>query len=99
MARIPKLHSVVVGNIGTVYAGDSFSAAKWHYSEYVVQSKDNYGRAAGEDVTWFTDGEIHKEYIGSIALAEDEEDKQEYARFLQESYIPPIGYIQESYIP
>ena len=99
MAREPRLSSVVVGNIGTVYAGDSVQTARHTFNEYVRQSIDNYGRAAGEDVTWFMDGEIEREYIGTRSLEEDEDDKQEYARFLQESYTPPIEYIQESYIP
>ncbi len=56
---------IVVGNIGTVYSGDSWSEAKETYWNYVEQSKAKRGRAAGEDVTWFLDGEIHKEYEGT----------------------------------
>ena len=88
MAREPRLSSVVVGNIGVVYAGDSVQKARHAFNEYVRLSIDNYGRAAGEDVTWFMDGEIEREYIGTISLAEDEEDKQEYIKYIQESYIP-----------
>lgn len=57
-------HEVVVGNIGTVYSGTSKLDALAKYKEYVSQSKANYGRAAGESVTLFTDNEIAKEYLG-----------------------------------
>lgn len=66
MAKEPSLHSVVVGNVGTVYAGDNKREAHRAFTEYVLLSKEPYGRAAGEDVTWFTDGDIAKEYIGTL---------------------------------
>ncbi len=74
MAREPRLSSVVVGNMGTVYAGDNTNRAEKTYNLYVQYSKDGYGRAAGEDVTWFVDGEIHEEYIGTLALESWEVD-------------------------
>jgi hypothetical protein len=54
-------YQVVVGNIGTVYDGNSYLLAIRTYGEYVDQSKTNYGRAAGEPVALFEDGEIIKE--------------------------------------
>ena len=72
-AREPRLSSIVVGNIGTVYAGDSVKTARSHFKAYIKQSKEDYGRAAGEDVTWFMDGEIHREYVGSLSLEEQSE--------------------------
>ena len=72
MARIPRLSSIVVGNIGVVYAGDNTIHARGVFKSYVRQSKDNYGRAAGEDVTWFMDGSIREEFIGSLSIAENE---------------------------
>ncbi len=74
MAREPKLYSVVVGNVGTVYAGDKFREAQRSYTSYVAISKEPCGRAAGEDVTMFRDGEIVKEYIGTLALESWEVD-------------------------
>jgi hypothetical protein len=49
-------YEVVVGNIGTVYSGSNERQAQKDYVEYVEQSKTNYGRAAGESVTFFKDG-------------------------------------------
>ena len=65
-------HSVIVGNIGEVYSGNNFIEARAAFYEYRRQSKDNYGRAAGESVTWFKGGEIHDEYLGT--LGEEDSD-------------------------
>lgn len=46
---------VVVGNIGTVYDGNSQDEAIKTYNEYVAQSKERKGRAAGESVVLFRD--------------------------------------------
>lgn len=53
---------VIVGNIGTVYQGSNENQAAAAYTEYVSQSKENYGRASGESVVWMRDEEIYKEY-------------------------------------
>jgi len=58
-------YEVVVGNIGTVYSGASLAAAKKDYKTYVAQSVDGRGRAAGESVTLFKNGEIDMEHLGS----------------------------------
>jgi hypothetical protein len=58
-------YEVVVGNIGTVYSGGSFAAAKKASATYVAQSKTGKGRAGGEDVTILADGEIVREFLGS----------------------------------
>jgi len=50
-------YQVIVGNIGTVYAGDDLTEAKEYFKEYYEQSKDGYGRAGGESVTLMVDGE------------------------------------------
>lgn len=55
---------VVVGNIGTVYEGQDRAEADKVYAEYVRQSEGGYGRAAGEGVTLFVDGEIVQEHFG-----------------------------------
>ncbi len=63
MERNPrKNYEVVVGNIGTVYRGNSLREASRCHSEYVKQSKMSSGRASGEDVTMFCDSEICKSY-------------------------------------
>ena len=59
-------YEVYVGNIGCVYSGSNERQAQKDYVEYVEQSKTNYGRAAGENVTLFKDGEPAYEFVGSI---------------------------------
>lgn len=51
-------YRVVVGNIGTVYSGDSWVEARDTWREYVRQSLDGEGRAAGEEITLFEKDEI-----------------------------------------
>lgn len=55
-------YEVVVGNVGTVCHGLNKKATLKVYAEYVQLSKGGSGRAAGEVVTMFTDGEIELEY-------------------------------------
>lgn len=43
-------YQVVVGNIGTVYQGDSIFLAMVDYSHYLRQSVDNVGRGGNEEV-------------------------------------------------
>ena len=57
---------VVVGNIGQVYDGNNYMQASGKYRSYVKDSKANYGRAAGEPVTLFHNGEIRSEYFGML---------------------------------
>ena len=57
-----KLYEVIVGNIGCVYSGPDESAALQAYHTYVRDSKNQYGRAAGESVTLLEDGDIIKEH-------------------------------------
>ena len=57
---------VVVGNIGHVYDGNNYMQAQSKYTGYVKASKANYGRAAGEPVTLFHNGEIKAEYFGTL---------------------------------
>jgi len=58
-------YDVVVGNIGTVYSGGSFTVAHLRFAEYKTQSLDGYGRAGGESVILFKDGEIIAEHFGT----------------------------------
>jgi len=59
-------HEVVVGNVGTVYRGDSSKAARLAYVEYVSQSKVGRGRAGGESVVWLWRGDVYREYEGTL---------------------------------
>ena len=75
-------YTVHVGNIGTVYSGADHAAADRSFTEYKDQSKQ-YGRAAGESVYMFENGEIAREFTGEIdsreteAISANEDDAQE----------------------
>ena len=58
-------YEVVVGNIGRVYSGKNGFTANNTYQTYVGQSKRGRGRAAGEQVVLFKNGQIVKEHYGS----------------------------------
>jgi len=55
---------VIVGNIGTVYSGDNEATAREAWRSYRADSISHYGRASGEPVTLFVDGNILDEYLG-----------------------------------
>jgi hypothetical protein len=57
-----KAFQVLVGNIGHVYDGANYMQAMCCYQRYVKDSKAPYGRASGEPVTLFHNGEIRCEY-------------------------------------
>ena len=61
-----KSYQVVVGNIGEVWSGNNPIDAHKEYGEYKRLSVAGYGRAAGESVTMFLDGEIKLEHIGEV---------------------------------
>lgn len=56
-------YSVNVGNIGTVFDGSNQRKAIRAFREYVNQSKAGYGRASGENVTLFCNGEPLREFF------------------------------------
>jgi hypothetical protein len=60
-------YQVIVGNIGTTYEGNSKVVARETYKEYVEQSKTRGMRASGETVVLLVNGEVEKEFIGSLA--------------------------------
>lgn len=60
-------YELIVGNIGTVYTGDDRAEADRLFDHYVAQSKSERGRAGGEDVTLFEDGEPIREHTGSLS--------------------------------
>lgn len=57
------IHAVVVGNLGTVYLGDSEVIAYRFYAHYCTLSKAPHGRASGEPVTQFDGDDIKREYV------------------------------------
>lgn len=71
---MPANYSVYVGNIGEVYRGEDVGKASENFAHYRDQSDNGEGRAAGEDVTMFEDGEIVDEHFGY--LSEDDEHDQ-----------------------
>ena len=67
------IFEVIVGNIGTVYSGTSLKQALVDFSEYKTQSKNEYGRAAGEDVFLMHNNETKFEFYGSISINQIED--------------------------
>ncbi len=57
---------VLVGNIGTVHAGNNYMTAQCIYAKYVKASKAGEGRAAGEPVTLIHNGAVRMEYEGTV---------------------------------
>ena len=57
-----KQWQVIVGNVGTVYAGNNGAHAYVEYNQYKSVVNRDYGRAAGESVTIMCDDHIHDEY-------------------------------------
>ena len=55
------MDEIIVGNIGTVYAGPDSLEAHCVFLHYREQSQSMTGRAAGEPVTWIRNGEIYRE--------------------------------------
>lgn len=63
---------VIVGNIGIVYDGNNNMVAHHKFSFYVKDSKTNLGRSGGESVTLMHNGEIEREYIGTVDQNKDD---------------------------
>lgn len=55
-------HEVIVGNIGTVYSGEDEANAHQLFWEYAELTRTLTGRASGESVTWFVDGEVYDKF-------------------------------------
>jgi hypothetical protein len=68
------LHTVIVGNIGTVLDNGSWFDAVKAFREYRALSKSGVGRAGHEHVTWFRDGSIYMEYTPKQQDQETDED-------------------------
>lgn len=56
-------YQVLVGNVGHICDTDNGAEAWREYRRYIGQSRSEHGRAAGEPVTLFVDGEIRAEYF------------------------------------
>lgn len=63
--KTKNVWEVTVGNIGTVYSGNG-TEAKRVFASYREQSKAAVGRAGGESVTLWKNGEPVKEYTGAL---------------------------------
>lgn len=57
---------VIVGNIGTAYAGPDEAEARRKYAAYVADSKTGLGRSGGESVVLIVNGEVVEEYEGTL---------------------------------
>lgn len=62
---------VIVGNVGSVYAGTDRASALAKFDTYVALSKANVGRAAGENVVLLQNNAIVKEHDGVVATDEN----------------------------
>lgn len=45
-------YEVIVGNVGTVYRGSNRAEALWCFAMWDKRSKEYFGRASGEKVTF-----------------------------------------------
>jgi hypothetical protein len=57
-------YEVMVSNIGLVYNGSDEAKAKQEYENYKILSVLNAGRAGGESVVLFCNGEPWEEFVG-----------------------------------
>jgi len=67
-------HDVIVGNLGCVTNNETYTEAERAFRVYRRLSMLNYGRVAGESVIWWRNGQIYKEYIGTLEKGKDEND-------------------------
>lgn len=64
-------YEVTVGNIGNVYSGSCLEKALQTFREYKSQSKEGYGRAAGEEVVLWENGDPKYIHEKAILLIKD----------------------------
>jgi len=67
-------YRVIVGNIGTVYAGGIHRTADQCFEHYRDLSKAGVGRGAGEGVLMLERGRIKREFVGSLGDVDDRID-------------------------
>ena len=61
-------YEVIVGNIGSVYTTTNKYLAQQEFECWVHASKQKFGRASGEQVTLFENGEPLEEHHGKAIL-------------------------------
>ena len=74
-------YEVIVSNLGKVLEGNNSVKANSAYNTYVSQSKRGYGRVAGESVDMYRNGEIVKQYTGSL----HREEMRQHARDMKKN--------------
>jgi len=77
-----KEYQVTVGNIGTVYDGESRNQARMQFDRYVLMSADGIGRASNESVILWCENEILDSY-------EPDEDEYEGRKANPSTPAPP----------
>lgn len=65
------MFEVIVGNVGRVYTGSIYSDAQDEYEYYCEISKSNSGRAGGQSVFMYEDGEPLTIFTGVDDVTED----------------------------
>ena len=71
MAR--TTYEVIVGNVGRVYEGTSKREADKVYHDYIEISRSGHGRAGGEEVALFVDGE----FVDAYSPVHDEDEPED----------------------
>lgn len=86
-------YSVIVGNLGNVHEGFNARNARKAFASYVSDSKANYGRAAGENVTLMREDEPVKEYYSPAQEMREDLDGGECATLSEDSHGPNSVYL------
>lgn len=81
-------HKIIVSNVGTVVETRSREEARRTYFDYVRLSNRQYGRVAGENVTWMHGEEIMKEHQGTL------EKDEAHDEILAEA-LAPVEFVPE----
>ncbi len=64
-------YEVIVSNLGKVLEGNNAFKANSAFNIYVGKSKRGEGRVAGESVDMYRNGEVVKQFTGSLHETED----------------------------
>lgn len=89
--------SVVVGNVGTVYDGNDLAEAQRDYEAYCTASQRRQGRAAGEAVTLFANGEITAEYLPGEGEGGGEGERRSLLGALRIAVIEPDEALRDAF--
>lgn len=66
-----KTYQILIGNVGHVCDTDNGAEAWREYRRAIGQSNAPHGRASGEPVTLFKNGDIRAEHFGSLETEGD----------------------------